>query len=56
MDELPDQHLLCSIPDLPSEVNFPDRGGAGGTSGGGLGDGGVQDRLRTLETRSQTSS
>jgi hypothetical protein len=28
----------------PSEINFPNRGGAGG-KGGGLGDGGIEDRL-----------
>lgn len=30
----------------PSEINFPNRGGATGGSGGGLGDGGIEDRLK----------
>lgn len=30
----------------PAEINFPNRGGSGGSGGGGLGDGGIEDRLK----------
>ncbi len=30
----------------PAEVNFPNRGGAGNSGGGGLGNGGIQDRIQ----------
>ncbi|WCS68493.1 hypothetical protein Goe16_00790 [Bacillus phage vB_BsuM-Goe16] len=40
-------NICCAVYQIdPSEVNFPNRGGAGGTSGGGLGDGGIEDRLK----------
>ncbi|QPX71631.1 hypothetical protein [Bacillus phage SP8] len=40
-------NICCAVYQIdPSEVNFPNRGGAGGTSGGGLGDGGIEDRLQ----------
>lgn len=35
----------------PSEVNFPNRGGAGGGGGGGLGDGGIEDRLKNSKDK-----
>lgn len=35
----------------PAEVNFPNRGGAGGTSGGGLGEGGIADRLQNSKDK-----
>ena len=39
-------NICCAVYQIdPSEINFPNRGGAGGTGGGGLGDGGIEDRL-----------
>jgi len=40
-------NIACAVYQIdPSEINFPNRGGAGGGSGGGLGDGGIEDRLK----------
>lgn len=39
-------NTACAVYQIdPSEINFPNRGGATGSSGGGLGDGGIEDRL-----------
>lgn len=39
-------NICCAVFQIdPAEVNFPNRGGATGSSGGGLGDGGIEDRL-----------
>ena len=40
-------NISCAVYQIdPAEVNFPNRGGAGGSGGGGLGDGGIEDRLK----------
>lgn len=40
-------NICCSIYGIdPAEVNFPNRGGAGNSGGGGLGNGGIQDRIQ----------
>lgn len=40
-------NICCAVYQIdPSEVNFPNRGGAGGGGGGGLGDGGIEERLK----------
>lgn len=40
-------NIACAVYQIdPAEINFPNRGGAGGTGGGGLGDGGIEDRLK----------
>lgn len=37
----------CAVYQIdPAEVNFPNRGGAGNSGGGGLGNGGIQDRIQ----------
>ena len=39
-------NTACAVYQIdPSEINFPNRGGATGSSGGGLGEGGIQDRI-----------
>ncbi|WCS68009.1 hypothetical protein Goe26_00970 [Bacillus phage vB_BsuM-Goe26] len=39
-------NIACAVYQIdPSEINFPNRGGAGNTGGGGLGNGGIKDRL-----------
>lgn len=39
-------NIACAVYQIdPAEINFPNRGGAGGTGGGGLGDGGIEERL-----------
>lgn len=39
-------NVSCAVYQIdPAEINFPNRGGAGGSGGGGLGDGGIEDRL-----------
>jgi hypothetical protein len=39
-------NVACAVYQIdPAEINFPNRGGAGGSGGGGLGDGGIEDRL-----------
>ncbi|WAB25176.1 portal protein [Lysinibacillus phage vB_LfM_LysYB1] len=39
-------NIACAVYQIdPSEINFPNRGGAGSSGGGGLGDGGIEDRL-----------
>lgn len=45
-------NISCAVYQIdPSEVNFPNRGGAGGTGGGGLGDGGIEDRLKNSKDK-----
>ena len=45
-------NISCAVYQIdPSEVNFPNRGGAGGTGGGGLGDGGIEDRLKSSKDK-----
>lgn len=40
-------NITCAVYQIdPSEVNFPNRGGATGSGGGGLGDGGIEERLK----------
>jgi len=40
-------NIACAVFQIdPSEINFPNRGGSGGSGGGGLGDGGIEDRLK----------
>ena len=40
-------NIACAVFQIdPSEINFPNRGGAGSSGGGGLGDGGIEDRLK----------
>lgn len=40
-------NIVCAVYQIdPAEINFPNRGGAGGSAGGGLGDGGIEDRLK----------
>lgn len=40
-------NIVCAVYQIdPAEVNFPNRGGATGSGGGGLGDGGIEDRLK----------
>lgn len=39
-------NIACAVYQIdPAEINFPNRGGSGGTGGGGLGDGGIEERL-----------
>ena len=39
-------NTACAVYQIdPSEINFPNRGGATGSGGGGLGDGGIEDRI-----------
>ncbi|MNW28243.1 Phage portal protein [compost metagenome] len=39
-------NIACAVYQIdPAEINFPNRGGAGNSGGGGLGDGGIEDRL-----------
>jgi Phage portal protein len=39
-------NIACAVYQIdPSEINFPNRGGASGSGGGGLGDGGIEERL-----------
>lgn len=35
----------------PAEINFPNKGGSGGSGGGGLGDGGIEDRLKNSKDK-----
>jgi len=45
-------NISCAVYQIdPAEVNFPNRGGAGGTSGGGLGEGGIEDRLQNSKDK-----
>jgi hypothetical protein len=45
-------NISCAVFQIdPAEVNFPNRGGAGGSSGGGLGDGGIEDRLQSSKDK-----
>jgi hypothetical protein len=45
-------NIACAVFQIdPSEVNFPNRGGAGGGGGGGLGDGGIEDRLKSSKDK-----
>lgn len=40
-------NVACAVYQIdPAEINFPNRGGSGGSGGGGLGDGGIEDRLK----------
>lgn len=40
-------NIACAVYQVdPAEINFPNRGGAGNTGGGGLGNGGIEDRLQ----------
>lgn len=45
-------NISCAVYQIdPAEVNFPNRGGAGGSGGGGLGDGGIEDRLKNSKDK-----
>jgi Phage portal protein len=45
-------NISCAVYQIdPSEINFPNRGGAGGSGGGGLGDGGIEDRLKNSKDK-----
>lgn len=40
-------NIACAVYQIdPAEVNFPNRGGATSSGGGGLGDGGIEERLK----------
>lgn len=44
-------NIVCAVYQIdPAEINFPNRGGAGG-SGGGLGEGGIEDRLKSSKDK-----
>jgi len=44
-------NICCAVYQIdPAEINFPNRGGAGG-SGGGLGEGGIEDRLKNSKDK-----
>jgi len=39
-------NVACAVYQIdPAEINFPNRGGAGNSGGGGLGNGGIEDRV-----------
>lgn len=45
-------NISCAVFQIdPAEINFPNRGGAGGSGGGGLGDGGIEDRLKNSKDK-----
>lgn len=45
-------NISCAVYQIdPAEINFPNRGGAGGSGGGGLGDGGIEDRLKNSKDK-----
>ncbi|QKE56384.1 portal protein [Bacillus phage YungSlug] len=45
-------NIACAVYQIdPAEVNFPNRGGAGNSGGGGLGDGGIEDRLKNSKDK-----
>jgi hypothetical protein len=44
-------NICCAVYQIdPAEINFPNRGGSGG-SGGGLGEGGIEDRLKNSKDK-----
>lgn len=45
-------NICCAVYQIdPAEINFPNRGGAGGSGGGGLGEGGIEDRLQNSKDK-----
>lgn len=45
-------NISCAVYQIdPTEVNFPNRGGSTGSGGGGLGDGGIEDRLKNSKDK-----
>ncbi len=45
-------NICCAVWQIdPAEINFPNKGGATGRSGGGLGDGGIEDRLKNSKDK-----
>lgn len=45
-------NIVCAVYQIdPAEINFPNRGGAGGSSGGGLDGGGIEDRLKNSKDK-----
>lgn len=45
-------NIACAVYQIdPAEINFPNRGGAGGGSSGGLDGGGIEDRLKNSKDK-----
>lgn len=45
-------NICCAVYQIdPAEINFPNRGGSSGSGGGGLGDGGIEDRLKNSKDK-----
>lgn len=45
-------NIACAVYQVdPAEINFPNRGGATGSGGGGLGEGGIEDRLKNSKDK-----
>lgn len=45
-------NICCAVWQIdPAEINFPNKGGATGRSGGGLGEGGIEDRLKNSKDK-----